>query len=111
MEIIKDGKKYVFEFAHYGEERELNMNENEIKIAEYLKTIFPAEIVRKSDDYLTAVYKGHDIVRFKFTDRAKWVNLPYLDLGKVKRRFDKIDDLSQFKDDIIKSCEMAIKFD
>ena len=46
-----------------------------------------------------------DLARIKCTEKARWVNLPIVDLGKVKRRFDDISDVEQFKDDIIKSYE------
>lgn len=110
MEIkTKDGKIIKFEFAHYGEQRPLNMTDGETVIAEYIKTLCPIEIVRKSDDYITAVAETEtDVARFKFTDRAKWVLFPYLENNK-KRRFDSLEDLNQFDDDIINSYNEAMK--
>lgn len=109
MEITtKSGKKISFDFAHYGEERALNMTDGEKQVAEYLQKLCPLEIVRKSDDYLTAVYKEYDVVRFKCTERAKWLNICFLDLGKVKRRFENLEDLAQFDEDIIKSYKIAL---
>lgn len=110
MEITtKSGIKVKLDFAHYGEERELNTTDGEQLIADYITTLCPScRIVRKSDAYITAEYRGVDVARFKFTVRAKWLLFPYLSNCK-KRYFEKIEDLTGFEDDIIKSYEMAAK--
>jgi len=109
MEIIgKDGTVYKFEFAHYGDERPLNMTDGETVIAEYIKSLCPVEIVRKSDDYITAVGLNTDVVRFKYTERAKWLLFPYIENKPVKHRFDSLEDLGQFDEQIKKSYEHAV---
>lgn len=108
MEIkTKSGKTFIFEFAHYGEARPLNMTDGEAVIAEYIKTLCPVEIVRKSDGYITAEALNSDIVRFKYTDRAKWLLFPYNENKPVKHRLDSLEELNQFDDDIIKSYNIA----
>lgn len=100
---------YNLEFAHYGEERDLNATDEEIAIAEMFIAMLPSSegcrIVRKSDAYITLEFGVSDLARIKYTEKARWVNLPIVDLGKVKRRFDDISEVEQFKDDIIRSYE------
>ena len=109
MEIItKYGEVLKFEFSHYGEERPLNMTDGEQVIAEYIKALCPVEIVRKSDDYITAVGANHDVVRFKYTDRAKWLLFPYIENKPVKHRFESLEDLIQFDEQIKKSYEECV---
>ena len=113
MEIItKDGKVYKFEFAHYGEKRELNATDEELIVADEIVKILPPaddyDIVRKSDNYITLTMSGLDLARIKFTEKAKWVNICAVDLGKVKRRIEKPEDVQQFKDDFKKSYDFII---
>lgn len=100
---------YNLEFAHYGEEREIDATDEEIAIAEMFIAMLPSSegcrIVRKSDAYITLEFGVSDLARIKYTEKARWVNLPIVDLGKVKRRFDDISEVEQFKDDIIRSYE------
>lgn len=110
MEFEINGIKIKFDIAPFMEDRDINANENEAAVFAFIKSLCPAvELVRRSEAYLTAAVGINDVVRFKCTDRAKWINVCYVDLGKVKRRFEKIDDLAAFKDDIIKSYDYAIK--
>lgn len=105
---------YNLEFAHYGEERDLNATDEEIAIAEMFIAMLPSSegcrIVRKSDAYITLEFGVSDLARIKCTEKARWVNLPIVDLGKVKRRFDDISEVVQFKDDIIRSYERIKQF-
>lgn len=67
-----------FDFAHYGEERERIATEGELAI--YNKLIEMSgrdlKLIRRSDDYVTAVLGEWDIARFKYSPRAKWVMFP-----------------------------------
>lgn len=105
---------YNLEFAHYGEERDLDATDEEIAIAEMFIAMLPSpegcRIVRKSDAYITVECGVSDLARIKCTEKARWVNLPIVDLGKVKRRFDDVSDVGQFKDDIIRSYEKIKQF-
>lgn len=84
--------------------------DGEQKIFDYIKALCPVELTRKASGYVTAVYGETDVARFKFTDKAKWVVFPYLE-NKKKRYIEKIEDLSAFKEDIIKSYDEAVKIE
>lgn len=107
MEIIKNGITYKLSFPDV-DPKELNASDEDLLIFEHIHALCPdVELIRRTDAYLTAALGAFDVVRFKYTDRAKWLNVSMIDAGKVKRRFDEIDDLKQFDDDIIKSYEIA----
>lgn len=107
MEIIKNGITYKLSFPDV-DAKELKATEEDLLIFEHIHALCPdVELVRRADAYLTAALGLFDVVRFKYTDRAKWLNISMIDTGKVKRRFEEIDDLKQFDDDIIKSYEIA----
>ena len=87
LQDIKDGK-IGLKFANYGQERELNCTDGERQIYENIITTLSEagldtscmELVRKSDDYVSACMrssdKGYglmDVARIKYTDRAKWI--------------------------------------
>lgn len=66
-------------FNNYGQERERIATEAEIEIFEILKALTLAddlELVRKSNDYVSAVVGDWDLARIKFTPRAKWITFP-----------------------------------
>lgn len=66
----------------------LNLNDNEVKLASAIVDALIStgvdknkiDVVRKSNDYATVVHHGKewdvDLARFKFTPRAKWVSVP-----------------------------------
>ncbi|USK62273.1 hypothetical protein [Peribacillus asahii] len=88
--------------SHYGEERDINLNEEETQavklIFEMLEDtvidIDKLKVTRKSDNYATIVLRGNDwdfdFVRFKFTNRTKWIAL---NLSKADRAAYKDDTL------------------
>lgn len=94
----------MLEFAHFGEEREINATDGELKIIQGLSVFPELEIVRKSDNYLTAVYHGCDIMRFKWTSRAKWLMFPVFELGGTKNRIESTD-ISPFLNTIQQSID------
>lgn len=107
MEIVKNGVTYSFNIQG-AEQHELNATDNDLIIFEHIKALCPTvQLTRKTEAYLTVIEGEFDVVRFKYTDRAKWLNICGLDLGKVKRRFESLEDLAQFDEDIIKSYEIA----
>lgn len=110
MEVSINGVTYSLNIQgaeQYGTEA----TAEDLVIYDHIKTLCPsAELVRTTPAYLTARAGDYDLIRFKYTDRAKWVNIPLLDLGKVKRRFESLEDLSQFDADILKAFEMAQNF-
>lgn len=98
-------------FAHYGELRDVNANDNEILLYEKIVKALPSDdfqLVRKSDQYLTLAFGVWDIVRFKWTDRAKWISLP-ITVGTKKLRLESMDDLENYKEELIASYEYAKK--
>ena len=100
-------------------QKELNANENEMKIAEHFISVSGNKITleRRADNYLSLCNGQDDLIRFKFTDRSKWISvdawtskLPENDIRfsahkNKKQRFWKadirsLDDISMF-DDIV----------
>lgn len=83
-------------FSNYGQERERIATENEIEIFEILKDITLSDdlqLVRKSDNYVSAVIGDWDLARFKYTNRAKWISFPLVPPGSEKHRFDEVEDV------------------
>lgn len=107
MEIVKNGVTYSLNFQG-AEKYDVDATENDLKIFEHIKNLCPTvRLTRKTPAYLTVCEGEFDVVRFKYTDRAKWLNISLLDTGNVKRRFESLEDLAQFDEDIIKSYEIA----
>ncbi len=95
-------EKIGFRFAHYGEEREVNATDEEAQIFEVLRSMVPnpdqLELVRKSDDYVTALLGEWDLAGFKYTPRAKWIMFPVLRSGSAKNRISDPEDVRSFAD-------------
>lgn len=107
MDININGVSYSLKIQG-AEVYDINAAPEDLFIYDHIKALCPsAELVRMTDAYLTVRAGEFDLVRFKYTDRAKWVNIPLLDLGKVKRRFERLEDIKQFDADIIKAYEIA----
>ena len=104
-----------FAIAHYGEERPLKATDGERAIFEIIVDIvneggFPTEpirFVRKSDSYVSAVMGPTDIARFKWTDRAKWIQLPYSLDGKTKHPLESPEDIREYENEILGHYFMA----
>ena len=114
MEInTKDGI-YKFEFAHYGEKRDLNATDEELIVADMIIKMLPPaddyDIIRKSSNYISVVKGDWDVARIKFTEKAKWVNVCCVDAGKVKRPIERPEDVERFRDDFMKSYEHIMKY-
>ena len=80
---------------------------------EIIKMLPPSDdydIVRKSSNYISVVKGDWDVARIKFTDKAKWINVCGVDIGKVKRRIEEPEDVRQFEDDLIKTYEYIMKY-
>ena len=83
-------------FSNYGQERERIATESEIEIFEILKELTQAEdlqLVRKSDNYVSAVIGPWDLARFKYTNRANWISFPLVPPGSEKYRFQEVEDV------------------
>lgn len=100
-------------FSHYGEERERIATELELEVFEQIKKIAgrdDLELVRKSDNYVSAVIGMWDLARLKFTPRAKWVAFPTLEVGAPKHRITSPDDVAGFEDLIMGSLKIIAKY-
>lgn len=99
--------------SDYGQERERIATESELAIFDILKEmtgIDRLKLVRKSNNYVTAIYKGWDLARFKYTPRAKWIAFPVIDVGSVKRRISDPEDVRAFQDVLNKSIEHITEY-
>lgn len=97
-----------FGFADYGSDRELNATAEEVKIHHIICQLTKAEdldFVRRSNNYVSVAIGQTDVARFKFTERAKWIQLPYVLGDKVK--ITEPGDIRELKDDLIKAVETA----
>ena len=100
-------------FANYGEEREINATPEELQIAEWIINECPDEsmrLARVCDDYVTVKRGEWDIVRLKYTKRAKWLMFPTLEAKQVKHYIDDPDEVEDFEAAIKDSIEIAKKY-
>ena len=84
---IMANKDSYLEVQNHGQIRDLKCTDEEQQIYDRIIEVLsdagvdisPMELVRKSDDYVSACMKSSgdygdmDIARFKYTDRAKWI--------------------------------------
>lgn len=97
-------------FANYGQERQINATPEELQIADWVLNEFPDEklrLVRKSDSYVTVKRGEWDIVRLKYTERAKWLMFPILEAKQKKHYIDDPDEVEDFEASIKESIEIA----
>ena len=99
-------------FADYGQERDVNATDEELKIFETLKeaTGRDLRLVRKSDSYVTAMLGEWDLARFKFTQRAKWVSFPAAEAGPPKHKISHPEETASFTDLIAESLAVIDKY-
>ena len=129
---IKDGSRAYFDyyrrrdgqsspsvkFAHYGEERELVCTEEERQIYDNVCALFvqnkivdfQPELVRVSDNYVTVKCGEWDLVRFKFTARARWLFFPVFEKASERHQIESPDDLFDYENTILKSLEHIRKY-
>ena len=97
----------------YGQERERIATESELEIYEIIKEITGRDdlrLVRKSNDYVSALLGEWDLARFKYTPRAKWIVFPVIDLGSSKRRISAPEDVREFEEDLNDSIAHILKY-
>lgn len=99
-------------FANYGQDRDINATDDELKIFEALKEATGRELglVRKSDSYVTAMLGEWDLARFKYTQRAKWVSFPIVEVGPPKHRITHPGEAAIFTDLITESLAIIDKY-
>ena len=101
------------QFSNYGQERERIATETEIEIFEIIRTLSCREdlqLVRKSDNYVSAVLGDWDLARFKYTPRAKWIIFPVIELGSTKNKISAPEDVRNFADLITESLAHIDKY-
>ena len=98
--------------AHYGEARDVEASNPEARIFDILQSMTDEELqlVRKSDSYVTAMLGDWDLARFKFTERAKWINFPIVQKGSDKNRIEDPEDVRGFEQQIADSIEHILKY-
>lgn len=102
--------------GNYGQERDVNATTEEMQIFSELiflisgagQDIDPIELKKKSGSYVAACIGATDIMRFKFTDRAKWIQLPYSADDKDKRPINAPADINQYKREIMAHYHLAL---
>ena len=99
-----------FQFSNYGQDRDLKATESELQIFDKLKALSGKDLklVRKSDNYLTAELDGIDLVRFKYTDRARWIQFPYAGNAK-KAHIESPEEMIEFEDAIKAAVDIVSK--
>ena len=100
-------------FSNYGQDRDINATEDEVKIFEALKDATGRDdlrLVRRSDSYVTAVLGEWDLARFKYTQRAKWVAFPTVEVGPPKHRISRPDEAVSFTELITESLAHIDKY-
>lgn len=118
MKFEKDGIVYEIKVANYGQRREVNETPEEKEIFEIIKDVLNnagydtsgMELVRKSDNYVTALFLDWDLARFKFTQKAKWIRIPYLPKGKDKFSLDAPETVRDFADILKGAADHSIKW-
>ena len=107
----------------------LNANEQEKVIADHFITLVqenhpstPLHLERRSENYLSLCYNRLDLVRFKYTERTKWISIdallakvsadnPLFEAQKNKRvrhwkaKLENLAILSDFDDIVVTACK------
>lgn len=102
-------------FANYGQLRDVDATDEEVQMFELIKNILDApdlELVRKADNYVTAVVGEWDLARFKYSQRAKWIELPIVEYGKnrKKNRIESVEDVHQYAEQLQESLAHIKKY-
>ena len=99
--------------SNYGQDRDINATDEEVKIFEALKAATGRDdlrLVRKSDSYVTAALGDWDLARFKYTPRAKWIAFPTVEVGPPKHRIAPPDETVSFAELISESLAHIDKY-
>ncbi len=109
--------------------KELNINEAELKLVKIILSFLPPDISscitlqRKSKSYISMLYGINDFLRFKYSEKAKWISLRLprnlaksnlenpLFAAQIRKSqshwqaaLHSLDDLESFRNFIIASC-------
>lgn len=99
--------------ANYGQDRDVNATDEEIKIFEALQAATgrpDLRLVRRSDSYVTAALGDWDLARFKYTPRAKWIAFPTVEVGPPKHRITHPGEAVNFAELITESLAHIDKY-
>lgn len=102
------------QFSNYGQERDINCTEEEFALFEAISSAFPGEdlrLTRVSDNYVTIRRGDHDVIRLKYTNKAKWLVFPYLETGQVKHYIKSVDEWTDYSDQIRDCLEIVGKYE
>ena len=94
-----------------GAEKDLICTEEERMVFEEIKKMLGTdelELIRKSNDYVTAAVGDWDLVRIKYTNRAKWVTFPLLSNEKI--RMESPEDVQEMASYISDSVAVYNKY-
>lgn len=102
--ILEEHGLPTLNFAHYGEERDVNATDGEIQMFGIICDMFrqngydpeQLDLVRKSNDYVAAAIGDFDVARFKATERAMWIVFPAAENGAVKHRMESVEEVYDF---------------
>ena len=100
-------------FSNYGQARDLDETDGETEIFELVKETYDLsdlELIRRSGNYVTAQLGDWDLVRIKFTDRAKWLIFPTVEAGSKKHHIEAPQDVLEHDDLIRASLEHIKKY-
>lgn len=100
--------------SNYGQERDLVCTEEERQIYNLIVAEYPSDdlrLVRVSDNYVTVKRGEWDLVRMKFTNRAKWVAFPTLEPRNAKHEIDRPDEIEDFFATIQESLDHIKKYE
>lgn len=101
------------QFLNYGQERERIATESELEIFDLLRSMAnrdSLELVRKSDNYVSAVLGDWDLARFKYTPRAKWISFPTIEAASAKHKITDPSDVASFADLLTQSLAHIDKY-
>ena len=104
----------MIEFQNHGQERDLICTEQEREIFDLIVAEFPDEnlrLTRLSDNYVSIKRGEWDIVRFKYTKRAKWLMFPTIEAKQVKHYIEDLDETEDYVAAIKDSLEIAKKYE
>lgn len=94
-------------------ERDLICTEEERAIFERIKSEFPdvdLRLVRVSDNYVSIKFGDWDIVRLKYTNRAKWIMIPIIETKQKKHDLEGPESVESHFEAIRKSIDHAKKY-
>lgn len=104
----------MINFGNYGQERDLICTEEERAMFDWISEHFPDDdlrLVRVSENYVTVKRGEWDIVRMKFTNRAKWLMFPTYEIKQIKHRIERTAEIEDFEAAIQESIETAKKYE